>query len=92
MVNVLFLTRNVFKLQKKWSRDSLDSNRIPLLLSQSVDSGLSAAFFDGGFSSLQRLLVSKCPGVGDRGLRAVLDGCPSLEELWAAGCNEVRVF
>ena len=54
--------------------------------------GLAVAVADGGLSSLQRLLVSGCPGVGDGGLRIVLDGCVALEELSAAGCEKVRRF
>ncbi|CAN0047892.1 unnamed protein product, partial [Ectocarpus fasciculatus] len=42
-----------------------------------------------GLSSLKRLLVSDCPGVGDLGLRAVLDGCVTLQELSAGGCDRV---
>lgn len=61
----------------------------PLLLS-SFFSGLAAAVSDGGLSSLQRLLVSKCPGVGDFCLRRMLDSCAALEELWAGGCQKVR--
>lgn len=51
--------------------------------------GLAAFASSGGLSSLQRLLVSGCPGVGDHGLRAVLDGCLALQDLSAGGCEEV---
>ncbi|CAB1118818.1 unnamed protein product [Ectocarpus sp. CCAP 1310/34] len=44
---------------------------------------------EGGLPCLQRLLVSDCPGVGDLGLRAVLDGCLALQELSAGGCDLV---
>eukprot|EP00903_Cladosiphon_okamuranus_P017842 g16420.t1 len=54
-----------------------------------TDQGLVAFASGSGLSSLQRLLVSGCPGVGDDGLRAVLDGCLALQELSAGGCKEV---
>lgn len=56
-----------------------------------IGPGLAAAASGGGLSSLQRLVVSKCPSVGDFGLRAVLDGCFALRELSAGGCKEVRL-
>ncbi|CAN0524858.1 unnamed protein product, partial [Ectocarpus sp. 8 AP-2014] len=55
-----------------------------------LDVGLSAATSKDGLSCLKRLLVSDCPGVGDLGLRAVLDGCVALQELSAGGCDRVR--
>lgn len=51
--------------------------------------GLAGIAANDGLASLQRLLVSDCPHVGDRGLRAVLDGISALRELYAGGCHAV---
>lgn len=51
-----------------------------------TDAGLAAVGSKGQLSSLRRLLVSRCPNVGDTGIRAVLDGCLALEELSAGSC------
>lgn len=57
-----------------------------------VNPGLAMAASNGRLSSLRQLAVSYCPGVGDNGLRAALDGCLSLRELLAGGCAEVSPF
>lgn len=65
------------------------SNVPPLLTPTLVDPGLAMAASNGRLSFLRRLVVSYCPGVGDNGLRAVLDRCLALRELAAGGCAEV---
>lgn len=74
------------EIQKKRNNIIEDPLPPPLPL---VDSGLAMAASNGGLSSLRRLVVSYCPGVGDSGLRAVLGGCLTLRELSAGGCPEV---
>lgn len=54
-----------------------------------IDPGLVMAASNDRLSSLRRLIVSGCPGVGDNGLRAVLVGCLALRELSAGGCAGV---
>lgn len=55
-----------------------------------TDAGLAKVVSSGKFASLKRLLLSQCPGVGDAGIRATLDGCQALEELSAGGCDGVQ--
>ncbi|CAM9283949.1 unnamed protein product [Sphacelaria rigidula] len=55
-----------------------------------TDAGLASVMCGGKLASLKRLLLSQCPGVGDSGLRATLDGCLALEELSAGGCDAVE--